>query len=786
MSTSPDIHIVPNFHYDVAYLKSHEGYLPECMRNIIEALRILDEAPTYRFLIEQVILLDIFWRRHPEHREALQRHAQSGRLEVAPGMYVMPDMNHTDGESMFRQANLGRQWLQRHLGVVPTVCWIADCWGHHAQLPQILRQCGYEHYVFWRCMRPEVRRNEFHWQGMDGTSIPTHWLARGYGNIRFPSDEAVVNAPDLDLAGCGPKQVRALIQELGGYGESQPLLLCNGGDFMFPQASAPGIVERLDEDKSLPTVSFSTPSEFLAAVDWARVPTVQGDFNSAFQGTFTSNIRIKQKTRELVNRLLATETFAAMIHHLPLELHHIWPIVLKQQFHDIICGTITDEALTEAVEELTHAEQRIAEQQAAFIPAVGDAALFNSLEFPQQVIADHGHQRVRVTVPAFGFASLDGAEVLEELTHPGLPCVFGNAHYCARIDGSGYITSLVELRTQTELTDPTVAPFGGLAMQMDYGDLWLNFDSPLNGGCLQSALTQNHPDPYDRGDSQALVNNTTFRPRIRSAKVLRASSEELVIEQEGVVGFWQLKVEFRTQIHFQAHSPRIEYRTQINPQGKHFRLRAAFPTTIVDGTTRHEIPFGIQERTVGEHVAQNWLDHADDAAGLTLLNRGIPGNCVDEGVLLLSLFRSAAMEYKTASELSFNVGVPHTFDYAIVPHAAHADAQIVREGRAFNRPPLLTVAPESWLAAPERGLTPDSVAISSLHRTDDGLFVRLYETTGHPATATLRLPGLFTEYAPADGNEEPTGPFVAADGQLSCDLKPFEIRAFVLKRTHPE
>ncbi|MBT7166566.1 MAG: hypothetical protein HN904_27535, partial [Victivallales bacterium] len=56
-----DIHIVPNFHYDVAYLKSHEDYLPTCMRNIIEALRILDAHPEYRFLIEQVILLEIFW-----------------------------------------------------------------------------------------------------------------------------------------------------------------------------------------------------------------------------------------------------------------------------------------------------------------------------------------------------------------------------------------------------------------------------------------------------------------------------------------------------------------------------------------------------------------------------------------------------------------------------------------------------------------------------------------------------------------------------------------------------
>jgi alpha-mannosidase len=781
MPSLPDVHIVPNFHYDVAYLKTHEGYLPECMRNIAEALRILDEAPEYRFLIEQVILLDIFWRRHPEHREALERHAQSGQLEVAPGMYVMPDMNHTDGESMFRQATLGREWLQRHLGVTPRVCWIADCWGHHAQLPQILRQCGYEQYVFWRCMRPGVMQNDFFWRGLDGTSIRTHWLARGYGNIRFPSEEAVVNAPDLDLAGCGPKQVKALVHELGSYGKNQPIMLCNGGDFMFPQASALGIVERLNQDESLPAIRFSTPSEFLQAMDWDRLSTIDGDFNSALQGTFTSNIRIKQKTRELVNRLLTIETLAAVTHQTAVELPHIWPMVLKQQFHDIICGTITDEALTEAVDELAEAANRIDEQLIGLDPAVGDSALFNPLEFPQEVVAAHGHQRVHVTVPALGFASLKDAQVVEEITHPGLPCEFGNGYYCAQIDQNGYITSLVEHTTSVELVNPAIAAFGSLGLQMDYGDLWLNFDSPLNGGCLQSALIQNHPDPFDRGDSQSLVNQSTFRPRIRQAKVIRASTEELVVEQQGGVGFWRLAVAFTTTIRFQAHSPRIEYRTTIDPKGKHYRLRVAFPTTIADGATRHEIPFGIQSRTVGEHVAQNWLDYGNGAVGLALLNRGIPGNCVDHGVLMLSLFRSAAMEYKAESELSFGEAVRHVFDYALLPHAGGADIRIVREGRAFNRPPIPVVAPPGWAHVPARALAPDSVAISCLKRTEDGFLVRLYEATGKPADATLSLPGLFTEYAAADGHGEPTGPFVSCDGEFACHLAPFQIRTFLLR-----
>ena len=779
---APDIHIVPNFHYDVAYLKSHEGYLPECMRNIVEALRILDEAPNYRFLIEQVILLEIFWNRHPEHREALQRHARAGRLEVAPGMYVMPDMNHPDAESMYQQAKLGRDWLERHLGTTPRACWIADCWGHHAQLPQILRQCGYEHYVFWRCMRPEIMRNDFLWQGLDGTAIRTHWLAKGYGNIRFPSEERIVNAPDLDLAGCGPKQVLALIQEIGNYGGNQPILLCNGGDFMFPQATAPAVVERLAADDRLPPVRFSTPSEYLAAVNWDAASVVDGDFNSSLQGTFTSNIRIKQRNRQLVNRLLSLEAMAAVAGR-PVDLGPAWRLLLKQQFHDIVCGTITDEALADSLREFDEAATLLDRHTADLAPSDGVPGFFNPLEFAQRVDLAQDGRHLQLAVPPLGFATLADAAEVPELAQPTLPCEFGNAHYCARIDANGYIVGLIERQSGAELVGKGPAPFGSLAMQLDYGDLWMIFEAPLNGGCMQSALTQNHPDPYDRGDVQALINRGTFRPHVRHARVLRASAEELVIEQTGSVGFWQLAIDFRTEIRFLGHSPRIEFRTEILPKGKHCRLRAAFPTAIPDGAVRHEIPCGIQGRTVGEHVAQNWLDYGNATAGLALLNRGTPGNAVDNGTLLLSLFRSAAMEYKAPSEASFAVGVPHTFEYAIVPHPAGHDAEIVRQGRAFNRPPVPVAVIPEWLRSSPWRLEPSSVALSGLRLTDHGVFVRIYEATGHPAEAVLSLPGEFTECAPADGLEQPAGPFQPCGGELRCQLAPLiQIRAFLLRR----
>lgn len=775
--------IVPSFHYDVAYLKSCDEYFPICFKILDEALRILDMSPQYRFLIEQVFLLEEYWNRFPEKREPLRRFAGQGRLAVAPGMYVMPDMNHPCGESMFRQAKIGKKWLRENLGLDPDVCWIADCWGHHAQLPQILSQCGYTYYVFWRCMRRDVMRGDFHWEGLDGTRIRTHWLARGYGNLRFPTEAEIVNALDLNLAGCGPAQIETLCAELQQYGASSSVMLCNGGDFMLPQASAPVTVERLNASGALPPVRFATPSDHLAGVDWDKAPTFPGEFNSAFQGSFTSNIAIKQRNRTLVNRLLALETLSVAAGQ-PRDYESIWRVLLKQQFHDIACGTICDQALRDCMAEFDDAAARIVAETSEFESPRGKPALFNPLSFERTENVIHQGKLTTVVMPPLGFADLGAAKVLPAPEPAPLPRAFETTRYHAGIGADGYVTSLIEKSSGQQLARGKPCAFGGLGMQMDYGDLWLNFDSPISGGSTESALTQNNPDPYDRSQPNELVNRGTFRPSGVTAKAFARGDEELLVEQTGTLSFWRLRVPFTTRVCFAKHSARIEYETTIEPSGRHYRLRAAFPTTIAGGCIRHEIPFGIQERGEAEHAAQNWVDYSSTAGGLALLNAGTPANNVDHGILLLTLFRSAAMEYKTESELSFQEGVPHTFRYAIVPHGDSEETLIVRNGWAFNRPPVPCAIDTHLLAPPNWRIEgSDNILLSALRANGNDVFVRVYECAGREAKGTIHVPPAFTALARTDGLEQPVEEFRPCAGSIACELKPFEVRGFLLQRT---
>ncbi len=780
-----EIIIVPSFHYDVAYLKSYEEYLPTCFDIIHEALRILENESSYRFLIEQVILLQEYWDRFPEKRDLLVRFAQSGQLAVAPGMFVMPDMNHPDGESLFLQIKYGKQWLRDHLGIEPDICWIADCWGHHAQLPQMLSLAGYRYYVFWRCMRRDVLKSDFIWRGLDGTTIRVHWLARGYSGVLFPRNKDTMHAADQSFIDAAERAILETSKEFQKYGDTDSILLCNGGDFLYPQSSAPDAVKKLNGLPDAPAIRLGTPRDYLEKVKWNHVSEFNGEFNSAFQGTFTSNIQLKQKNRDLCSRLLALETLAVILDERSIDTNKLWKPLLKQQFHDIICGTITDRALCESLEEFGKVERDLEREFSSLGQDKGKKAFFNPLSFSRCETVKQGNRMYRLDLPPLGFAWVDTAEEIPG-TGPGdLPCEFRNDFYRAKIDGKGYIVSLIENQSEKELVKSDVAPFGSLCMQMDYGDLWLNFEAPLSGGSVESSLTQNHADPYDRSVPDEIVNRSTFQPKIETARIVENSEDRLVIEQQGCLAFWRLRIGFTIRTVFIAYHPRIEYETRLTPHGKNYRIRAAFPTALRSGIVRHEIPLGIQERGKGEHVAQRWIDYSDTEAGLALINAGTPGNNVDDGVLLLSLFRSVAMEYKTESAASYNDGVPHMFRYAVMPHGGNDDVAVVQNAQAFNSLPIPCTVPSDRISVDSIRVEPGNVLISGLRRSEAGVFMRVYEAVGRQTSGTIAPPSRFVTYTEADGIERPVKPWCTCEGRIEFFLRPYEIRGYLFSDGKP-
>ena len=782
MSGEIRVFIIPSFHYDVVYLKPYTEYLQTGFRIIDRALEILDRHADYRFLIEQIILLRAYWDRYPDRRACLRAHAASGRLSVAPGMFVMPDMNHPDGESMYLQATVGKRWLQEHLGIDAEVAWIADCWGHHAQLPQILSQSGYRYYVFWRCMRRDVQRNHFVWQGIDGSTLNAHWLAGGYGGLSFPDTSELANELDLELVDTSRDAIAAEAARIGQYGEPETVLIGNGGDFRYPQESGIRITHALNATQDDLQACFATPEEYLREIDWSATPVVAGELNSAFQATFTSNIIIKQSVRRLATRLRSVEALSVAL-DVPSDFMPLWEDVLKHQFHDTICGTICDDGLADTLAELRLAEERIDSALGELSAASGHVSAFNPLPFARRERIEYRAAGYVVDLQPYSFAPLTRAVAAPApgSAAPSLPTRFQNEHYDAGIGADGFIDSLTARGTTDDLVSHQSVPFGVLCMQMDYGDLWLNFEGPISGGSRESSLTQNDPDPLERETDHSLSDRRTFYPERIAASVVCCDEERLVVEQRGRLRFWRLQIGYVTRMTLERHSPRISYRTELLPQGAHYRIRAAFPSAIAAGSIRHEIPFGFAERGPGEHVCQRWMDYGNASAGIALFNRGIPSNNVDEGTLLLTLFRSADMEYKAPSLASRHEGVRQSFEYAVMPHGPGATAEIVREAMAFDAPPVVCLAGDDPRTDARFMTDRENVFISAIRWDAERIFLRLYEACGVATdVCTVALPDTVVAWQDADGLQRPTAEPVPCVGSLALSMRPFEIRNLLL------
>ena len=284
-----------------------------------------------------------------------------------------------------------------------------------------------------------------------------------------------------------------------------------------------------------------------------------------------------------------------------------------------------------------------------------------------------------------------------------------------------------------------------------------------------NAYSANVPDPYDRKGLPNHSNVLLKANGVTSATACRLGDEAVQIRQTGVLQYWITEIPFTTTITLYRDSPRIDYHTELESNFRRIRLRVAFPQDVHCGAIRHQIPFGMVERGEGPQPAQYLMDVQDDEAGIALINHGLPANNTEGGIMMLTLFRSVAMEYKCHSELSYNVGEKLAFDYAILPHAVKDDDLLWRQSVAFQYPMVLTT--RESLA----GFNVENAMVSALRYDGDAVFIRVYNGTDQQKDVAITLDDGVTGYALTDGLMEP-GQKESVSGLLRLPLPPYAVQ----------
>jgi len=832
---------IPHTHWEGAVFKTREDYLAMGLPNILRALRLLEEHPTYCFVLDQAWYVQPFLERYPEQEAAFRRFVAEGRLAIVGGTDVMFDGNMPGGESLVRQFLYGKGYFRRTLGVDVTTAWQLDTFGHHAQMPQLLKLAGFRSFWFFRGVAAFDGSvpSEFQWEGLDGSRLPAFWLPHAYANV-YGSPASL-------------KAFTAFMQErfeaLTPFARGTVRVGLAGADVCEPEAHVPRLVEAFNRQAEAPFhLRFAVPAEYEAEV--ARrpdIPVVTGEMNPIFQGTYSSRIELKQRTRELEVLLTTAEKLGVLLQWLgaPADnavLWQAWEPMLFNQAHDLMSGVMTD-AVHEDTLRGYDFSRRIARDEvhgrARAITAHLDTrgkgtavVVYNTLGWSRTDIARADVAFVRSGVRGIRLTRPDGervpVQIAQATRHPDGTLIRAEVAFVARdVPALGHAVYRVEgvedaadgsssaaedeCRIENETCRVDLDPATGaitrlvlkgsdwdvltgkgnvVAMEEDRGDFWELY-RPLDAGS-RVAMQERHPAPESGGATfstdQAGKPGTVTRGPV--------FSEFTVAHPFGDTGA------FNTAIRVHAGVRRVEIRTRILNQEQFVRYRVLFPTSVEHGHRTDEIPFGAIARPDGiEFPAQNWIDYGNGGKGVALLNRGLPGNNVADGVMMLSLMRSTCIvaygygggyEPGMGSESGFELAKELTFDYALLPHTGDwRDAGVHREGMAFNHPLVVVTAashrgplPSQWglveIACP-------GVVVSSLKPGEDGgAVLRMYEATGRPADdVRVRLSAPVASAEEVNLMEDPERELPVSDNTLRLDFRPFEIKTVRLKLEAP-
>ena len=820
-------YLIPNTHSDLQYLKSYREYLPLHLSNLKKGLDILDKYPEYTYLTEQIAVLEEFWKRFPKYREKIKRFAQEGRLEITPNMYCICDMNIPCGESLIQQAYYGKKWTKKCLGVESKTAWIADSFGLNWQLPQILKGCGYLYCAFVRGIDNPERKSEFIWEGLDKTQILTHWLIFGYGGIGSFSEDKKKDFIQLE----------EYIGRLKKHSTFSKILLGNGGDFVTPNELSCIRVKEWNK-KNGEKIIFSTPSKYFSDLlkENPKLEILKEEFNPVFKGCYSSRIKLKQKNRSLENKVMTTEKLSVLASFLgrpyPFkELDKAWKKILFYQFHDTISGTIVDSAYEETLKGYREAEESL---NKIFFESVNfftnkinghlrGILIFNPLCWERTgviKIKDNGlqpkdstgklilYQKIKegnsrfllftVKMPSLGYKIFN--LVSKKRSFSNTFKVEGNQienrFYKIKLSDNGVISSLILKKNGLEYVDQKRPFFNDLVIQDDNGDLWLLYESPLVDSLGWGFARDNWEDPiptkpkFSRSGKRQIGFFRHSKDIKNKVEIIEKGPVRLAIKVEGALSFLKIKVKFIQYIYFYSDLRRIDFKTEIFPSGKHFRLRVVFPTSIKRGKVYAEIPFGNIKRPEGEFPAQNWICYEDSKKGIILLNEGLPGNNVTDGVMILSLLRSVDIEHKGLSEEAFEQGIHHRFNYSIFPYAKDTKKDFSffsKQGFEFNNPLIsreLNFSPHK--ASKETSfikLSPENVVLSAIRKVENGVIFRIYEAKGKRCKGRIEFSKIFKigEIEETDFLGRRKKAAKIKDNILEFTLSPYQIKTFKLK-----
>jgi len=659
------IHVVPQQHWDPFWIFSPDVSETMGVSNLRKALDNLNEEPDFRYVLAQGYLWELFARRLPQRVDELKQRVREKKIELACGGYVNPDLNLPGGESLIRQLARNVRTFRADFGVSPRVGWIMDSFGQSGQLPQIFTKLGIRYHTAKRGISRRLPA-VFVWQGVDGSRIlmdrqplghhgltltpsfsfqpdrvnPDERLERRLRPFLLPIVLRGLYLPDPNIHTATKGRVHSFRQALRLLAPLYPggrVLACHGfgedGARPFPcLLTICRIYSAVSRNRMVVTTPTAYFEELEAQCD--RLVTVAGELNGptgpgegygAFPAVGSTRIEVKQRARRMEKMLYQAELLETLRYAQGggyRDLTGLWNAKFLTDFHDGICGTLTDDnylRLRDQADRVLSGCRALIEEDLRRLASAD--SLFNPLPWPRQdVVGETGASRL-VETPGIGIHPLRRATPKGRIECDPTRGTLSTPHYRVRWGE--------DLEITREGVRWTGEGFAAYRWQKERGDTYF-FD-----------LSESQPDaaqPY---------------------RLLAQDPHRIVLQRTSSIG----NTEIVQNAVFYAHTPRVDFHTVIVNREKDIRIQIQFPFSRPIAAFAREIPAGFIREDAGRRdpmsgqstwaevfgetfagydrvrTAQNWVYLETDQGPFAVFNEGLPEHEIHGATCAVTLLR---------------------------------------------------------------------------------------------------------------------------------------------------
>jgi mannosylglycerate hydrolase len=346
--------VASHTHWDREWYSPFQEFRLRLVEHIDELIHVLSDGSGgyHSFNFDgQTVVLEDYLEIRPENEGRLKKLISERKLLVGP-WYILPDEFLVGGESYVHNLLRGKTISER-FGHFSKVGYLPDCFGHIAQIPQILKGFDIDNIIFWRGLGLERPYPEIFWQGPDGTKLFGLHLVESYGDTC---------TGDLKTLAEKVQRFKKVIDFYHAYSQIGTAMMMNGVDHMPVDLDIVEVMKQINTDPTFKAeVRQGTFEEYIdilrkeQSLNWPTFKGILRDTklqektgNYILNGVLSARIYMKQaNVKSQMTLLRWAEPFAVMEKLFygcdrRSFLEKAWTWLLKNHPHDSIGGCSVD------------------------------------------------------------------------------------------------------------------------------------------------------------------------------------------------------------------------------------------------------------------------------------------------------------------------------------------------------------------------------------------------------------------------------------------------------------